>query len=196
MRCGGVVLAASITLVGCGGGLDGVYRPEGGAGFFEQIEFRSGGKVEITFMGTTKEGDFEVDGDRVRITVSGDTQILRLDGDGCVDGGGIIGRYCPGGSAPGAQAGTRPASDGKPSGTYQARDGNDVIQLAFGSGSEVRMTITEGAETYPPISAHYSMRGDRVTIRIPELDESFELTFRDGVLEGAVQGDSVRFTRR
>lgn len=90
----GMTWLLPVFMLACGGGVNGVYEPENGEGFFEKLDFRGSGKVDITFIGSIREADFEVDGDRVRITTGGETQIFtRLD-DGCLDGGGLLGRYC------------------------------------------------------------------------------------------------------
>ncbi len=196
---GGLLIA--VAAVACGGGLEGVYQPEpgksglAGGGLVEQIEFRSGDKVEITLMGITKEGTYEVDGDRVRIAVSGDIQIFRVDDDGCIDGG-AIGRYCPKGGIASGDHDKRKENGKRPSGTYVARDGNGLVTLVFRSGNEAELTMTERGKTSPAIVASYSIRGDRVEFRLLEFDESFELTYREDVLEGVIQGENVRFTRR
>lgn len=80
------------ALAGCADGLSGRYE---GEGFFDHLEFRDGGKVEIGFMGSVAEADYVVEGDRVKITRAGETQVFQRAGDGCVDGGGMLGRYCP-----------------------------------------------------------------------------------------------------
>lgn len=195
---GGLFMA--VAAVACGGGLEGVYEPESRPGAqaslqpFERLEFRSGSRVELTIMGSIIEGSFEVEGDRVRIIIAGNTQIFRREEGGCLEGGDLMGRYCPAG-----RDAERDGSKGKrPSGTYVARgDPDESVALAFGSSGELRVTITEGDSTHPAVEGSYSMRGDQIQISIPVLfDGSFELTYRGDVLEGVVQGDSVRFTRR
>jgi hypothetical protein len=89
-----VLLLLPLNLCGCGGGLDGTYTSEDG-GLIDSITFKSGGKVELVGMGMTKEGDFEMDGsDRVKITVAGETNIFSIDDKGCINGGGILGKFC------------------------------------------------------------------------------------------------------
>ena len=51
-------LLAVVALSGCGGGLNGTYTPSSD-GFFEQLTFQSGGTVEITWMGMTKEASYD-----------------------------------------------------------------------------------------------------------------------------------------
>lgn len=84
---------AALLLAACGHGLSGEYHGERGA-FFDKLVFRSGGEVDIGFMGDTGAGSYRIDGKRVLVTVNGRTQVLEIDGAGCIDGGSGIGRYC------------------------------------------------------------------------------------------------------
>jgi hypothetical protein len=84
-----------VLLAGCGSPIQGTYSGRG-TGFLDKMTFKSGGKVDLTFMGMTKEGTYEVDGKSVKITHGGETTILTLDDQGCLDGGGLIGKYCKG----------------------------------------------------------------------------------------------------
>jgi hypothetical protein len=93
---GALFILLILTASGCGSRVKGTYTSEGN-GFFEKMDFKSDGKVEITFMGMTKEGSYVVDGDKVKVTVGTDTQILTINGKGCIEGGGLIGTYCKGG---------------------------------------------------------------------------------------------------
>ena len=83
--------------VGCGGGLKGTYTPVGltfGGMLLSNVTFNSADKVEVTAMGMTHEGTYVLDGKRVKITVSGDTTIMAIDEQGCLDAGGMIGKLC------------------------------------------------------------------------------------------------------
>lgn len=84
---------AALLLAACGHSLSGEYLGERGA-FFDKLVFRSGGEVDIGFMGDTGAGSYRIDGKRVLVTVNGRTQVLEIDREGCVDGGSGVGRYC------------------------------------------------------------------------------------------------------
>ncbi len=91
-----LALATLLFLTGCGKGLSGTYVPndDSFAGvLIERIVFTSGSEVEITAMGMTRGGTYTVDGDRVKITVAGDTSIFTIAGN-CIDGGGMLGKFC------------------------------------------------------------------------------------------------------
>lgn len=83
--------------MGCSGGLKGTYIPVGmsfGGALISNVTFNSGDKVEVTALGTTHEGTYVLDGKKVKITVSGDTTIMTIDDQGCLDAGGMIGKLC------------------------------------------------------------------------------------------------------
>jgi hypothetical protein len=42
----------------------------------------------------TGEGTYEIEGEKVKVTNNGETQLLTIDADGCLDGGRRIGKYC------------------------------------------------------------------------------------------------------
>ena len=78
---------------GCGSSVSGTYSGKG-SGMLDKLEFKPGGKVELSFMGAIQEGTFVVEDQRVKITNAGSTQIFRIDDKGCLDAGAILGRYC------------------------------------------------------------------------------------------------------
>jgi hypothetical protein len=83
--------------VGCSGGLKGTYTPVGqtfGGMLISNVTFNAADKVEVTAMGMIHEGTYVLDGKRVKITVSGDTTIMTIDEQGCLDAGGMIGKLC------------------------------------------------------------------------------------------------------
>ena len=84
--CRWIVLFLLLPLAGCGSSVEGVYSGTENS-WLERIDLRDEQRVELTFMGTTKEGTYEVEKDRVRINNGGDISILRIDDDGCLDGG-------------------------------------------------------------------------------------------------------------
>jgi hypothetical protein len=88
-----LTLGLSFFIISCGGGLSGTYSGNGEA-FFDKLNFTSGSKVEIYFMGASKEALYEKSGNKVKITIAGENQLFTIDEKGCLDGGGQIGKYC------------------------------------------------------------------------------------------------------
>ena len=90
-----MTLAAAVAALatGCGNSISGIYSGKG-SGMLDKLEFKSDGKVELSFMGAIQEGSFVVEDKRVKITNAGSTQIFKIDDKGCLDAGAILGRYC------------------------------------------------------------------------------------------------------
>lgn len=66
-----------LALAGCGNGLDGTYRGEGE----DKIEFKDGGKVYVTMWpAPTLAGTYDVDGDKVIVTVNDQSIVFTLSG--------------------------------------------------------------------------------------------------------------------
>ena len=86
------MLTLVICLAACKG-LSGTYVAKGDA-FLEKIAFTSKNSVEISTMGVTQSGTFRKDGDKVIISIAGESHVFTIDKDGCLDGGGLIGKYC------------------------------------------------------------------------------------------------------
>ncbi|MEW5977628.1 MAG: hypothetical protein AB1898_17680 [Acidobacteriota bacterium] len=185
------VVLASTLLVGCGKKLSGTYSGKD-TGFLDKMTFKSGGKVDLTFMGMTREGTYEIDGNQVKITNAGDTQVLAIDSQGCLDGGGFLGRYCQEGHD--AAGSSRTA--GQTLGIYEAGEGPNRLTLEFRSGNRLRLTFVEaGAETQT-LDADYRALGNRITVQAPD-GQRMELTLNGNVLEGSVPGaGNVRFVKR
>jgi len=85
-----VVAFLLLVLPGCNP-VSGTYT--GNDGMIQSMTFE-GGEVEISTMFGIETGTYEVDGDRVHVTVDGDTQTLAIDDEGCLDGGMMIGVLC------------------------------------------------------------------------------------------------------
>jgi hypothetical protein len=181
------VVALALLVSACGGGLSGTYSGKD-TGFLDEMTFRSGGEVDLTFMGMTKVGQWKLDGDRVTITIGGETNVLTRGDDGCLDGGGLIGRYCRGASTAGSR-------DRGLSGTWQTGNGQDGIILRFASDGSVDVTVREAGSQPETRQARYDQDGDQVTIRTPDGD-AMELVRRGDVLESSTTGATIRFTRK
>jgi PBP1b-binding outer membrane lipoprotein LpoB len=92
-----ILIAATVFLAGCGSRLSGTYKVDSNGGIpFEKITFTSGSKVELTTAMTeaTTEATYVVEGDKVKISAAGMTQIFTIDKNGCLNGGEMIGKFC------------------------------------------------------------------------------------------------------
>ncbi len=91
-----IALGIALLAAGCGGPVSGTYTPAGNGALFESLVFKSGGKVEITFLGMVIEGAYEISDGKLKLTGPEGSSLLTIDGN-CIDGGsGLIGlgKYC------------------------------------------------------------------------------------------------------
>jgi hypothetical protein len=194
-------ISVTIPLAGWGASLEGDYQGTGNS-FFEKLSFRSGGKVRVTFGGMTKVGTFEIDGNEVLITIANETNVFTIDPQGCVVGGGLLGKYCKGGSA--AKSGDKAAASGVSgtsstggapaalSGVYKAGNPDMSIALDFQENQKVRLTVAGKKAKKESVDATYKIAGNRVTISVPDGSPPLVLTRSGNTLEGAPEGEAVK----
>jgi hypothetical protein len=178
----------SLPLLACGPAVQGEYSGEG-TGFLEKINFKDDNVVELTFMGMTREGTYEIDDDKVKINNGGDISILRIDDKGCLVGGGILGTYCKkdGGDSDDAED---DASNDSPEGTRWAlRMGGDEMAIEFVSDDQVKMITNGEAEQW-----EYEADGDEITIHGPE-GRDMVFTRHGDTLSGGAEGVTLTFQR-
>lgn len=186
------LIGVMLLVAACGSGsLSGSYTPAGGAGFFEKLNFTSGKTVEITFMGQTRALDYQLDGKKLKVvtTNAGETQVFTVDASGCLDGGGILGKYCHAGVSPVAGSGT-PLS-----GTWEAKAPGGSFQLRFTGRNTVQLITLEDGRSPATEEATYETSGDRVTIKTPD-GPAVDLTRSGRSLQGALGGITITFTLR
>lgn len=84
------------TLAACGsGGLSGEYGSVNEInGRWDTLYTFKGSQVEIDLLGNVQVGSFKVEDGKVYITFAGQTQAMRIDDSGCIDGGLLLGRAC------------------------------------------------------------------------------------------------------
>ncbi len=198
-----IALASLVSSTAWGAKLEGDYSGTGNS-FFEKLSFRPDGKVRVTFMGMTKVGTFEVDGKEVLFTVGNETNVFTLSEQGCVVGGGFLGKYCKGGAkGEGDQAAKDPSvakkgntkgvdENTKLSGKYAAGNADFTIALAFKPDQQVRISVSGKKAKSDSKNGAYKVAGDRVTVSVPDGSPPLLLIRRGNTLEDAPPGESVK----
>jgi hypothetical protein len=80
-----------IGLAGCGSSLSGTYGKKGEVNF----EFHSNGKVELDVIGPIQEATYVVEDGKVKISNGAQgTLVMKIDANGCLDGGVMMGTLC------------------------------------------------------------------------------------------------------
>jgi hypothetical protein len=177
------LFVAALVLVGCGQRVRGTYSGAG-RGFFDHLTFQSGGKVEISFMSMTKEATYEVDGNKVKVTHGGDTQVFTIEDNGCLNGGQLLGSYC------------RDGGEGNSvlSGVYKAGQGSDGIALSFLDAKRVLVRISERGRAGDSAEGTYRVNGKQVTVNVPG-GQPLVLDRHGDTLEGSMEGTRLRFIK-
>lgn len=90
-----ILIIATAFLAGCGSKLSGTYKVDSNGGIpFEKMNFTSGSKVElIDAGGGITEATYVVEGDKLKISAAGMTQVWMIDKDGSLNGGQTIGKF-------------------------------------------------------------------------------------------------------
>lgn len=90
-----ILIVATAILAGCGSKLSGTYKVDANGGIpVEKMNFTSGSKVELTYVGDKViEASYVVDGDKLKVSAAGMVSIFSIDKDGAINGGETIGRF-------------------------------------------------------------------------------------------------------
>ena len=175
----------SLPLLACGPAVEGEYSGEG-TGFLEKINFKDDNVVELTFMGMTREGTYEIDDDKVKINNGGDISILRIDDEGCLVGGGILGKYCK--KDGDSDSGDVASADESLEGTrWSMHMGGEEMAMEFVSDDQVKMITNGDAEQW-----EYEYDGGEVTVHGPE-GRDMVFTRRGDTLSGGAEGVTLTF---
>jgi hypothetical protein len=90
-----LLIVAAAFLAGCGSKLSGTYKVDSNGGIpVEKMNFTSGSKVELTYVGDKIiEASYVVEGDQLKVSAAGMTQVWMIEKDGSLNGGETIGRF-------------------------------------------------------------------------------------------------------
>ena len=190
MRIAALGLGATL-LAACGSRVEGTYEGVRDQSFLESITLKSDGKANVRFMGMTRQGTWELDERELVVTVGNDVQVLTLDDEGCLVGGGFLGTYCKDGTAPDDEA----PREEKLAGAYEAGQGADVIRLEFEEDGVVRVSMRENGWTAETEQGRYEVDGERVRIAVAG-GPGLELVRSGDILEGNVGYATLRFQKR
>jgi hypothetical protein len=194
-----VALVLCAVAAGCGGAtVEGTYTGKGET-IIDTLTFKPGGKVDVTMIGITHEGAFEIDGRTVTVIAPNGTRTpLTIASNGCLEGGGLVGTYCKGAGASSSSSSSA-TSPGALAAVYEgaAREGH--IMLEFNAARKVRLTMTPSGVADAPervsFDVAYAVSGDAITVSLPG-NEPLMLTRSGNDLEGTLNGETVRFVKR
>jgi len=92
------VVLACLAVAACSRSLSGTYVPKGGGMgnglVMEKLEFGSGNSVTLTMMEQKIRVTYTIEGKQLLLNANGQQMVLDIDGDGCLDGGNLYGKFC------------------------------------------------------------------------------------------------------
>jgi hypothetical protein len=87
-----------LSLAACGHSLSGTYVPQGGGMgnglVMEKMVFGSGDEVTLSMMQQNIRASYKIEGKQLLLTLNGQSLVFEIDGKGCLDGGGLYGKFC------------------------------------------------------------------------------------------------------
>lgn len=82
-------------LSACGSGVSGEYGSVNEInGKWDTLYTFKGDTVEMDMMGVQQVGTYKVEDGKVYITMGGQTHAMKIDDEGCIDGGPLLGKVC------------------------------------------------------------------------------------------------------
>jgi hypothetical protein len=89
-------LLLTLFLAACGHHhLSGTYTGQDGGTYAGMtLDFTSDSVVQVNAGGAVTAGTYTLQGQQVTLNDGGNTMVLTIDSDGCLDGGDAVGKFC------------------------------------------------------------------------------------------------------
>ena len=199
---GGFIVALTpLFLQACGGsgsdagaGVSGTYSSVNDESL--RMEFKSGGVVTLTAAGLgSSSGTFSVDGEKVIVTVEGQSHTLIRDGDCIQDQQDVFGKLCKGGRAGEASNVSTRKVPTTPTGTYLATNADGEFRLEFKPGNTLTRTATPAGGQPLVQDGGFTMEGDVIYATLPQ-GEPLVLNFVNDTYESTSFGLPMKFVKQ
>ena len=189
---GGLLLALACS--GSGSGTTGTYAAVDGTPI--TMEFKSGGVFTMTAEGLgSSSGTYTVDGEKLIVSVDGQTHTFIRDGN-CIDEPlQIFGKMCKGGKAgQAANVSTRnvPAT---PTGTWVAGTADGEFKLEFKPGNTLALSMTPPGGQPDTRAGTFIVEGDAIHVTL-EQGVPMVLKFVNDAYESTSFGFPMKFVRQ
>lgn len=196
-RCslaGGLVLALGCSGGGSGGGASGAYAAVNGDPI--TMEFKSGGKFEMTATGLgTSSGTYTIDGEKLIVSVDGQTHTFIRDGNCIEEPRQIFGKLCKGGkSGEATNVSTRNVPT-TPAGIWVATNADGEFKLEFKPGSRLAMTLTPAGGQPDTQEGTFTIEGDVIYATLAQ-STPMVLKFVNDAYESTSFGLPMKFVRQ
>jgi len=192
-------VVAGLTLLACGGGTGG-----GSGGTYTSVdddagvlELKSGGTFTFTVPGlASSQGPYTVDGEKIVLTMDGQTHTLIKTGNCLEDARQVFSRMCVGGKAgEAATAAMTPAAEA-PSGVWRATSGEGDFTLEFKPGNTLTMTASPPGGPAETHQGTFVVEGRTIHARIGQGGDPLVLSLVNNVYESNSFGFPMKFVKQ
>ena len=198
---GGILLAAACS----GGGSDsGGGSAAGGAGTYTAVggepvltmEFKSGGVFAMAAAGMgSSSGTYTVDGEKLIVSVDGQTHTFVRDGNCIEEQRQIFGKLCKGGKAGEAGNVSTRNVPTAPAGTWVATNADGEFRLEFKSGNALSLTLVPPGGQPSTKNGTFIVEGDVLHVTLDQ-SEPMVLKFVNDAYESNAFGIPMRFVKQ
>lgn len=192
------ILGGLIVAVACGGGsgsgVTGTYAAVDDVPL--TMEFKSGGGFTMSAAGLgSSSGTYTVDGEKLIVSVDGQTHTFIRDGNCIEEPRQIFGKLCKGGKAGAATNVSTRNVPTTPAGTYVATNADGVFTLEFQPGNRLRLTATPPGGQPDAVEGTFSVEGDMLYATLAQ-SKSMVLKFVNNTYESTAFGLPMKFVRK
>jgi hypothetical protein len=198
MRSSQFILGALLLALGCSGGsgsgVTGTYTAVDDTPL--TMEFKSGGGFSMSLAGVGgSTGTYTVDGEKIIVSVDGQTHTFIRDGNCLEEGRQIFGKVCKGGKAGAASNVSTRSLPTTHSGTYVATNADGVFKLEFQPGNRLRLTATPTGGQPDVVEGTFTVEGDVLYATVGQ-STPMVLKFVNNTYESTAFGLPMKFVKQ
>lgn len=191
---GGLILAAACSGGGSSSGVTGTYTSVGDTPL--TMEFKSGGGFTMSAAGMgSSSGTYAVDGEKLIVSVDGQTHTFIKDGNCIEEGRNIFGKLCKGGKAGEASNVSTRNVPTAPSGSYVATNADGEFRLEFKPGNRLTLTATPAGGKPDTQEGTFTIEGDAIYATLAQ-SVPMVLKFVNNAYESTAFGLPMKFVRQ
>ena len=198
MRASLLPLSGIAFVMACSGssgsGVTGTYSAAGGVPISLQLKSRGAVTVAAEGLGSST-GTYTVDGEKLIITMDGQSHTFIRDGNCIEDTRSVFGRLCKGGEAGAAANVSTRSVPAVPSGTWVAATSEGEFKLEFQPGNRLRLTATPPGGQAESQDGTFIIEGDQIHATLAQ-SMPMVLRFVNNTYESTSFGFPMTFARR
>lgn len=191
---GGLLFALACSGGGSGSGVTGTYAAVDDTPI--TMEFKSGGGFTVTAAGMgSSSGTYTVDGEKLIVSVDGQTHTFIRDGNCIEEPRQIFGKMCKGGKAGAASNVSTRNVPATPSGTWVATTTDGEFRLVFKPGNQLAITLTPAGGQPDTKEGTFTVEGDVIYATLAQ-SMPMVLKFVNNTYESTSFGLPMKFVKQ